>query len=66
MKTTKTNSHPDLIIISTLFAVLPPIGILFILVNWLKGKRVDTISILGLLLGIISTVYFCLQLMNHI
>ncbi len=46
----------------SLLALVPPLGMLFIIVDWTKGAKVDAVSVFGLVLGILLSVVYYLQL----
>jgi hypothetical protein len=46
----------------SLLALVPPLGMLFIIVDWYKGAKIDAVSVFGLFLGIVLTVVYYMQL----
>lgn len=46
----------------SLLTVIPPLGMLFIIVDWYKGAKVNVASVFGLFLGVVLTVVYYMQL----
>lgn len=58
----KKDNYKDLMAAYSLIGLVPPLGILFIIVDWLRGAKVNVASVIGVLLGIVLTVVYYLQL----
>lgn len=58
----KKENYKNVMAAYSLIGLVPPLGILFIVVNWLKGAKVNAVSVIGVLLGIILTIVYYLQL----
>ncbi|TKC61154.1 hypothetical protein FBD94_11445 [Pedobacter hiemivivus] len=58
----KKENYKDLMAAYSLIGLVPPLGILFIVIDWLKGAKVNAASVIGVFLGIILTVVYYLQL----
>jgi hypothetical protein len=58
----KKNNYKDLMAAYSLIGLVPPLGILFIVVDWIKGAKVNAASIIGVFFGIVLTVVYYLQL----
>ncbi|MEQ7798865.1 hypothetical protein ABDJ41_03540 [Pedobacter sp. ASV1-7] len=54
--------NKDMMAAYSLLALVPPLGMLFIIVDWYKGAKVDAVSVFGLFLGIVLTVVYYMQL----
>lgn len=58
----KNTEIKDMIAVYFLLSVIPPLGMLFIIVDWYKGAKVNAISVFGLFLGVMLTVVYYMQL----
>lgn len=62
----KKGNYKDLMAAYSLIGLVPPLGILFIIVDWLRGAKVNVASIIGVFLGIVLTIVYYLQLTGQI
>lgn len=60
----KKSDNRDLMTAYSLLPIVPPLGMLFIIVDWYKGAKVNAVSVFGLVLGIALTVVYYMQLMG--
>lgn len=58
----KKENYKELIAAYSLIGLVPPLGIVFIIVDWLKGAKINAVSIIGVILGIVLTIVYYLQL----
>lgn len=58
----KKENYKELIAAYSLIGLVPPLGILFIIVDWLKGAKINATSVMGVCVGIVLTVVYYLQL----
>lgn len=61
----KKSINKELAIAYTLIGLLPPLGILFIVVDWFKGAKINFTSFFGVILGVILTIVYYLQLTSY-
>lgn len=61
----KKENYKEVMTAYSLLGLVPPLGMLFIIVNWARGEKVNAISVAGLLLGMVLTVVYYLQLTNQ-
>lgn len=61
----KKGNYKELITAYSILGLVPPLGMLFIIVGWFKGERVNVISVIGMLLGILLTIVYYLQLTHQ-
>lgn len=61
----KKKNYKEVMTAYSILGLVPPLGILFIVVGWFKGERVNAGSLIGLLLGIALTVVYYLQLTHQ-
>ncbi|WP_084291601.1 hypothetical protein [Pedobacter nyackensis] len=52
----------ELSVIVSLLSVFPPFALLIILVGWFKGNKVSTLSVIGVIVAIVFSVIFAVQL----
>lgn len=62
----KKGNYKDLMAAYSLIGLVPPLGILFIIIDWLRGAKVNAASIIGVFLGIVLTIVYYLQLTGQI
>lgn len=58
----KKPGNKEMMAAYSLLALVPPLGMLFIIVDWYKGAKVNAVSVFGLFLGIVLTVVYYMQL----
>ena len=61
----KKENYKEVMTAYSLLGLVPPLGMLFIILNWARGEKVNAISVGGLLLGMVLTVVYYLQLTNQ-
>ena len=58
----KNPGNKEMMAAYSLLALVPPLGILFIIVDWYKGAKINAISVFGIFLGIVLTIVYYMQL----
>ncbi|WEK19886.1 MAG: hypothetical protein P0Y49_01795 [Candidatus Pedobacter colombiensis] len=61
----KKDNYKDIVATYSLLGLIPPLGMLFIIVNWFKGAKINVVSVTGFVLGIVLTIVYYLQLRSQ-
>ncbi|TKC07164.1 hypothetical protein [Pedobacter frigoris] len=56
------NKKEEISSIVSLLSVFPPFALLFVLTGWLKGNKVSTLSVVGVIAAIAFSLVFAVQL----